>query len=83
MQTHHYELTNTIPVPKKTHPGRRAKYPFRVMRAGDSFFVPNMKATTLYQAAKNAAKRDGRGFKFVVRTTVEGGVAGTRVWRTE
>lgn len=79
----HFELTNTIPIPKKRHPGRRAKYPFRVMRAGDSFFVPNMKAHTVYQAAKNAAKRDSRGLKFVVRTTVEGGVAGTRVWRTE
>lgn len=79
---HHFELTNTIPLPNSGPRGRKVKYPFRVMKPGDSFFVPNTKSATVYQAARKAALACGDR-KFVVRSVSERGVAGARVWRAE
>ena len=80
---HHFELTNTIPVPNsRENRGRKTKYPFRVMKPGDSFFVEGAKKGTLYQAARKASERIGDR-KFVVRAVIERGVHGTRVWRSE
>lgn len=78
--THHFELTNTIPVPRRAS-GRKSKYPFKVMNVGDSFFAPNIRHHSLYQAAKIAGKKIDR--KFTVRAVIEGGVAGSRAWRVK
>lgn len=79
---HRFELTNTIPAPTARTLTRASKYPFRVMKPGDSFFAENTKQGALYQAARKASERIG-GCKFVVRAVVERGVHGTRVWRVE
>lgn len=76
-----FEVTNTIPVPgRSSGSGRKSKYPFKTMHVGDSFFVPGIRKTSLYQAAKMAGKKEGR--KFTVRATVEKGLFGARAWRT-
>lgn len=79
---YHFELTNTIPLPKTGRAGRYAKYPFRVMKPGDSFFVKNGIKSTVYQAARKASERLGDR-RFVVQSAFERDVPGVRVWRSE
>ena len=67
-----YEIVNTVPLPPM-----RSKFPFEQMQPGDSFFVPDKVAGTMYSNCKRAAKVIGG--KFVARA-VEGGC---RVWRVE
>jgi hypothetical protein len=51
------------------------------MRVGESFFVPGRNSANMASTASAAGARLGRTFR--VRTTVEGGVRGVRVWRVE
>ena len=72
-----YEIERGVemPVIKKT-----AKYPFKDLAVGDSFFVPDeagMSGRRMHSTAYNYGKR--YGMKFVARR-VEGGM---RVWRQE
>ena len=72
-----YEIERGVemPVIKKT-----AKYPFKELAVGDSFFVPDeagMSGRRMHSTAYNYGKR--YGMKFVARR-VEGGM---RVWRQE
>ena len=72
-----YEIERGIEMPVvKT----KAKYPFRDLAVGDSFFVPDGEVASskrMHSTAYNYGKR--YGMKFVARR-VEGGV---RVWRQE
>lgn len=78
-----FEITSKVPVPTVgKRPARYAKYPFKDMKPGDSFFVPFGKKQTVYSAARAAAIR-GNGKHFIVRSVVERGVPGARVWRSE
>lgn len=63
-------------VPLDQSCGNQAKYPWRQMEIGDSFFVPNVKTNLITNCAAAIKKR--AGLQFTCRT-VEGGV---RVWRT-
>ena len=72
-----YEIERGVemPVIKKT-----AKYPFKELAVGDSFFVPDadgLSGRRMHSTAYNYGKR--YGMKFVARR-VEGGM---RVWRQE
>jgi hypothetical protein len=72
-----FKIEKKIPITRTVTPGAPAKYPWRVMQVGDSFFVPNIKSPTLAGSSNAAAKR--LNMKFTVRA-VEGGV---RVWRVK
>ena len=65
-------ITKGLPTPR----GRRAKYPFRDMEIGDSFFAPGSSVIGIHGCA-----RRHRPMKFTCRSMVENGVAGIRVWR--
>lgn len=67
-------ITKGLPTP---HRGR-AKYPFRDMEVGDSFFAPHASVIGLHGCA-----RRHRPKRFTCRSLVENGVAGVRVWRTQ
>lgn len=72
-----YEIERGVEMPvMKT----KAKYPFRELAVGDSFFVPDEDIANnkrMHSTAYNYGKR--YGMKFVARR-VEGGM---RVWRQE
>ena len=65
-------ITKGLPAPR----GRRAKYPFRDMEIGDSFFSPGSSVIGIHGCA-----RRHRPMRFTCRSVVEDGVAGIRVWR--
>lgn len=80
----------TMPTIKRGGPGGNV-YPFDSMNAGQSFFVaatddrPNP-AKSLASTVSSATKRYAEATpirKFAVRSVVENGVKGARVWRTE
>ena len=66
-----FTIDKTIPVP--TH--HLAKYPFKTMEVGDSFFAEGKTPTILLSAAKHVRKNNG--WKFASRK--EG--TGARIWR--
>jgi len=68
------EITKGMPTPR----GRRAKYPFRDMEIGDSFFAAGSSVIGIHGCA-----RRHRPMRFTCRSVVEDGVAGIRVWRIE
>ena len=69
-----YKIEDHVPMPTEPESGRPAKYPFRAMKIGQSFFanVPDVNTT---QWTKRT------GYKFRVRHTTENGVTGVRCWR--
>jgi hypothetical protein len=66
------KITSKVP-----YPITNGKYPWRAMKVNDSFLVrdPSIKSTYISTLAANAGKR--LGWKFSVRTTLDG----IRVWR--
>ena len=56
-------------------------YPWNSMGVGDSFFVAGKKPSGM--SGVKRYQTDRYGFKYTCRTVMEGGVKGTRVWRTE
>ena len=67
-------ITKGVPAPR----GRRAKYPFRDMEIGDSFFAPGSSVIGIHGCA-----RRHRPMRFTCRSVVENGVSGIKVWRIE
>lgn len=70
-----YKIEKNIEYPRN----KDRKYPFSVMKVGDSFFVPSADIKNRGIIANNAynyAKRTGK--KFRTQTTKDGGV---RCWR--
>lgn len=57
---------------------RPAKYPFREMEIGDSFFVVGVPMTCIHGCARRHRPR-----RFICRSTRENDIQGIRVWRTE
>jgi hypothetical protein len=78
-----FKIESNVPVPvikkgrrKKTLPGRDAKYPFREMDVGQSFFVPG-DPEQLGKAVLGCARRvEGAKFRMQI-------VTGIRIWRVE
>lgn len=68
-------------------PGSRSglrKYPFELMKIGDSFFVPTLKSfnstqASLLRSAADFAKNHKPNARFVTRRTA----SGVRIWRVE
>lgn len=59
---------------------RPAKYPFKEMEVGDSFFVAKSAAPKEVSLRQHASKKLGVGCS-AVRKITENGVEGFRVWR--
>ena len=81
-----FEIETGLEIPPKT---RTAKYPWKDMEIGDSFFVPQdgrgrkPLVSNLCACAKGYARRLGAGIDFSVRSVKEDGRGeGVRVWRT-
>lgn len=75
------EIQKHVPVPA-SGPGRQARYPFKQMAVGDSFFIRNPDQTrlaTVQQCASRRGKLDGT--RFTVRKVTEGNQKGLRCWR--
>ena len=73
-----FQISNDVPIPANRAHGN-AKYPWRDMQVGSSFFIPGRTAGAL-AGAKSTAKKN-TGFRFTTRTVTENGVNGCRVWR--
>lgn len=71
-----FKIEKGVPAPTDGRNGK-AKYPWREMEVGDSFFIPGITSTVLGGSIANARRRTG--FEFVSRN--EGG--GVRVWRVK
>ena len=75
------KIDKHIPPP----PAFGQKYPFRHMEPGDSVFFPGEnksdKQHPAYMTVRNYVKRDG--WRVAVRSVVENGVKGIRIWRVE
>ena len=70
-----YTIEKGIPIPQRKID---AKYPFREMQVGDSFFTSGTPASYF-----SLHIRLLRPKKFSCRTVVENGVKGLRIWRIE
>lgn len=80
------KIDHNIPMPPAALGG--ARYPFRTMEVGDSFFVPvrpgqtvRSVQTRVSSAASVSGERMGR--KYATRTIRDNGSSGVRVWRTK
>lgn len=71
-----FPVDDHIPLPNDI--GRRAKYPWKEMAVGHSFFVPGM-PDSIRKGLPSAAGR--ANIKIATRTVSENGVTGIRVWR--
>ena len=73
------KIDNHIPPP----PLRQQNYPFRDMQPGDSVFFPGEnradKHHPAYMNARNYVRRNG--WQITVRSVIENGVKGIRIWR--
>ena len=70
-----YKIEDGVPIPALRT--AQAKYPWRLLEVGQSFFVPDKTGRQLSTAC--VAARKSTGFQFAVRT-VDGGC---RIWRTK
>ena len=69
------KIAKKVPIPEVTGRGRKAIYPWKQMKVGDSFFVPN-KTTQQFGASLGQARLRLK-MKFTQRTEK----SGVRVWR--
>ena len=60
--------------------GGRSTYPWKEMKKGDSFFTTSR---WMGGVAQNAAMRIGNGCQFTIRSVIENGKKGFRVWRVK
>jgi hypothetical protein len=69
-------IEHNLPIPPRAKfGGRKPKYQLGDLNVGDSVFVPQMRPSTGYWCQKLNAK-------YTTRSVEQGGVKGTRVWRT-
>ena len=79
-----YKIESGVPMPEsRGGVGGGAKYPFKDMKPGDSFFEPlNGRPVQKVQALLGGCGKAVLGPGAVAtRSVEEGGVAGVRVWR--
>ena len=75
-----FKIESGIPIPPRSRgPGRKSAYPFALLEPGQSFFVKKAKSKTMSVLANQHGKRLGR--RFTVRTVIESGKEGVRIWR--
>ncbi len=67
-------------------PSRRtrgaSKYPWKLMRVGQSFFVPEDDAKNFYSNV-NQANKNYSPLRYQARAAEKDGIRGVRVWRVE
>jgi hypothetical protein len=74
------EIEKNIPLPPKET--RQTKYPYARMEVGDSFFVPQTRASkdSVYASIQWAKRK--LGFKFILRAdNADNDNGGVRAWR--
>lgn len=87
-------LETGVPIPPKTIPKRKSKYPFESMgvTSNNTFFVPGVTANTMHAAVTRFKGTDeGKDWEFTVRSVeevIKGQLndlpqVGVRVWRTK
>ena len=73
------KIDDHVPPP----PRKSRRYPFRDMEPGQSVFFPGENKSDrqhpAYMAAKTLQKR--HGLRFTLRSVIEDGVKGVRIWR--
>lgn len=69
-----FKIEDRVPLPLK-----KARYPFKSLKVGQSFFVPGNQRNSLASSIAYAKKRTG--FSFTSAFREEEGVLGLRVWR--
>ena len=74
-----FKIEDDVPLPDDGGTKFQRKYPFIVMKVGQSVFIPMLHASQLAGAIAYAQHRLGGTAKFI-RRSVEGG---TRVWRAK
>jgi len=83
VKTSSYEVKGGIPIPKIPRKPRAEKYPWKSLKVGDSFFVPNMTRTDMASSMYPAMRRNKIKCK-TAEDTVRGAIrpiVGVRVWR--
>ncbi len=73
------KIDKGIEIPPENR-GRKAKYPFRDMEVGDSFFIPKKECASSGALQARGIKVLGTGTT-TVRKVTEKGVYGFRIWR--
>lgn len=73
------KIDKKVPLPPQRRGNQTAKYPWKAMKRGDSFFVKGVPQKRFSSRAAYAARLIGHGCKFATRV-VDGGV---RVWRVK
>jgi hypothetical protein len=56
---------------------RPAKYPWRTIAVGESFFAPNRTPTSI----QGDVRKHHRPLRFKTRSVIANGIRGVRVWR--
>jgi hypothetical protein len=81
-----FKIEKNVPMPEKNtarRPGRKAKYPFKEMKVGDSFsfgkYTPSAQRS-LITCANSFVKRTKAKSEFTARKMNDGTL---RVWRTK
>lgn len=75
-----YEIEKGIKIPVRKS-SRPAKYPWRQMELGDSFFVPSGNPSKMITRLNPSSQTQKAGLKFTRRIVEENGVKGVRIWR--
>ena len=76
-----FVIEKNIPVPTANRRPGGCKYPLKDMKISDSFFVPNCKSHSVSSTVSSYKRRYFPDRRFIVRTVIEDGVSGVRVWR--
>lgn len=76
-------IISAVPIPPIVrNPGRAPRYPFADMKPGDCFYSTDP-AKRVRDAANQYRRNHALGTTWTVRTVVEDGVKGCRLWRVK
>lgn len=72
-----FEIDSNVPIPSPQATGRHSRYPFREMKIGDSFLVPNEHDSVRVRSSASYFGIRNKEYRFIVRKDT----GGVRVWR--
>ena len=78
------KIDKGVPIPFHPGHGRRSPFPWEDMKPEDSFFAPGYCVAPtpgMLQLTTLAGRKYIPGSQWTMRSVVENGVAGVRVWR--
>ncbi len=79
----HPKIEKGVPLPPAGGGRNGGQSMFANMTVGDSMFLVGRKADRVLNTASTYGHRHSPRWRFSVRTVVENGLAGVRVWRVE